>query len=301
MSRNIWINKREYPFTEHYFSTAEGRIHYVDEGTGESLLMVHGTPVWSFLYRKLIKDFSSLYRVVAPDHLGFGLSEKPSNWSARPIDHARNLTALIESLNLTDITLFVHDFGGPVGLSYALENPQKIKRLVIFNSWMWSLAGDKNIARGSRLFGGAVGKLLYQGLNLSPKFLIPQMMGDKSKLTREVHQHYLAPFPDWKTRYAPWRMAHELLASSDWFDSLWQKREHIKHIPALILWGMKDPGFGSQYLEKWKTVFNDAEIVEFPQAGHFVQEESPSEVSAAIQHFLKNTSSKIVTRSDQTV
>ena len=289
MTDKNWINNKEYPFTPNFFKLPEGRMHYVDEGEGDPVVMVHGTPVWSFVYRNLIKDLSANYRAIAPDHLGFGLSDKPENWSARPADHARNLDELIKNLNLKNITLVVHDFGGPIGLSYALENPQNVARLVIFNSWMWSLADDKNIARGSRLFGGALGKLLYKGLNLSPKMLIPQVTGDKSKLTKEIHQHYINAFPKWGDRHAPWAMARELLASSDWFDGLWQKRERIKNIPALILWGMKDPTLNPAYLERWRELFADSEIIEFPNAGHFLQEEEPTKISAAVRRFLSRT------------
>src|SRR5512146_856837 len=108
-----WINQNEYPFQSHFLDLAPGRMHYVDEGQGETILMVHGTPTWSFLYRRLIKELSPDYRVVAPDHLVFGLSDKPESFSYLPRDHAGNLTCLIESLNLKGITLVVHDFGGP--------------------------------------------------------------------------------------------------------------------------------------------------------------------------------------------
>ncbi len=100
--------------------------------------MVHGTPTWSFMYRHLIRDLSPRYRCIAPDHLGFGLSDRPAGWSYRPEDQARNLARLIETLGLKDLTLVVHDFGGPIGLAYALDHPENVRRLVLFNTWMWS-------------------------------------------------------------------------------------------------------------------------------------------------------------------
>ena len=114
-------------------------LHYIDEGRGDPVVMVHGTPTWSFLYRHVVKGLSKNYRCIAPDHIGFGLSDKPQGWSYTIEAQAKNLQVLLDSLDLEDITLVVHDFGGPIGLSYAIENPEKVSRLVIMNTWLWSL------------------------------------------------------------------------------------------------------------------------------------------------------------------
>ena len=128
-------------------------MHYVDVGAGPVILMVHGTPTWSFLYRRLITALSNDYRVVAPDHLGFGLSDKPTEAPYTPADHARRLAALISELGLSDLTLMVHDFGGPIGLAHALEQPDNVARLVLFNTWLWSVQKNKTAQQASRLFG----------------------------------------------------------------------------------------------------------------------------------------------------
>ena len=120
MENITWLNEQEYPFKPHYFDVGPGRIHYVDEGSGETVVMVHGSPVWSFIYRHLIKGLQANYRCIALDHLGFGLSDKPQKWIYTPEAHSDNLTKLIEHLQLKDITLVVHDFGGPIGLHYAI-------------------------------------------------------------------------------------------------------------------------------------------------------------------------------------
>lgn len=287
MMASEWINRTEYPFQPHFLEVADGRMHYVDEGRGAPVVMVHGTPTWSFLYRRLIARLTDTHRVVAPDHIGFGLSDKPREWSARPEDHARNLETLIERLRLEGVTLVVHDFGGPVGLSYAIKHPANVSRLVLFNTWMWSLAGDKAITRGSRLFGGALGRVLYKNLNFSPRVLMRSVMGDKSKLTPEAHRHYTAAFPTRRDRHAPWALARELTGSGGWYESLWRERGRIEAKPALLLWGMKDPAFGPDYLQRWKGLFIDAEAVEFPAAGHFVQEEEGANLVPIIRNFLK--------------
>ncbi len=287
MAELSWINRDEYPFESHYFELDPGRMHYVDEGQGSPVVMVHGTPTWSFLYRDLIKELSRSHRVVAVDHIGFGLSDKPEAYSYRPEELAQNLTALIEQLNLRDITLVVHDFGGPIGLSYAIDHPGNVKALVLFNTWMWSLQGNSSVKMASRLLGNPIGRFLYKRMNFSPRMLMKAAMGDKSKLTKEIHQHYINVFPEPQDRQAPWTFARELLGSSNWYDRLWQQRERIKDKPTLILWGMKDPTFSASDLERWAALFTDAEIVKFPEAGHFVPEEEEGNLAPIVERFLE--------------
>ena len=139
-----WLDTNEYPFQSNYFTTDYGKLHFIDEGKGDVILFVHGTPTWSFLYRNYIKAFSKTYRCVALDHIGFGLSDKPKNYPGTPQEHAKNLNLLIEHLNLKNITLVVHDFGGPIGMSYALSYPENVKRIVMFNTWLWETKNDKD-------------------------------------------------------------------------------------------------------------------------------------------------------------
>lgn len=207
-----WIDRTEYPFTPHYLDLHMGRMHYVDEGQGgPPVVMVHGTPTWSLLYRRLIKELSGSYRCIAPDNIGFGLSDRPDGWSYRPEDHARNVRTLIERLDLRDITLVVHDFGGPLGLSYAVERPDNVRALVLFNTWMWSLADDVSIKRGAGLFSGPFGRFMYRRLNFSPRMMIRLAWGDKSKLTRGIHRHYIDAFETPQdrpaTRRGRWRVS----------------------------------------------------------------------------------------------
>ena len=286
MSNATWIDRNDYPFASHYFQTPAGRMHYLDEGSGSPVVMVHGTPTWSYLYRDLIRKISRHHRVIAADNLGFGLSDKPEGWSYRPQDHARNLELLIGHLGLRDITLVVHDFGGPIGLSYAVAHPQNVARLVLFNTWMWSLRGNTMVEKGSGFFGGGLGKFLYTKMNFSPKVLLKSFYGDKSKLTPNIHRHYLAPFASSSDRMSTWIFAKELIGSSDWFNGLWENRGRIASIPALLLWGMKDPSFDKEALARWKGLFLDATVMEFPDAGHFVQEEAPEKAAAAVEKFI---------------
>ncbi len=281
-----WVDSSMYPFQPHTFHVSAGEMHYVDEGHGKPIVMVHGTPTWSFLYRHLIRGLSTGYRVIAPDHLGFGLSDKPGFWSYKPSDHARNLCNLIEQFELKDLTLVVHDFGGPIGLSYAVEHPENVSAIVLFNTFMWSLKGDPAFERPARLFNNALGRFAYRNLNFSPAVMIRAAWGDKRKLTREIHRHYLQALPTPADRQGTWVFLQELIGSSSWYGGLWAQRERIRDIPVQILWGMKDIAFREKELHKWENLFPQAQVMRFPEAGHFVQEEEGERLVPVVRGFL---------------
>jgi haloalkane dehalogenase len=151
-----WLDVRAYPFAHHWLPLPGGeRMHYVDEGAGEPMLFVHGTPSWSFEWRHLIRGLSSTHRCIAPDLPGFGLSSRPRDLAYTPEAHAEALRAFVRGLRLTGFTLVVHDFGGPIGLPLALDPELGVRRLVVLNSWMWRVDDDPAMARASRLLGGA--------------------------------------------------------------------------------------------------------------------------------------------------
>lgn len=285
-----WLDRTEYPFRSRWFTATAGRMHYVDEGQGEPVVMVHGTPTWSFLYRHLIRTLRDGYRCVAADHLGFGLSEAPATWSYLPVDHARNLTKLIEALGLRDVTLVVHDYGGPIGLSYAIEHPENVRRLVLFNTWMWSFAGEPRVEWFSRLLGGRIGQALYQR-RFSTRVMLRNAVVDRTRYTAAVHRHYDAALDTPARRHATWVLARELAGSADWFESLWQRRDRIARHPALLLWGRDDPAFGA-LLPRWRTVFERATVKEFAGAGHAPPEERAAEVVPLLSEFLAKGESR---------
>jgi haloalkane dehalogenase len=262
-------------------------MHYVDEGTGEPLLFVHGTPTWSFEWRELIRAFAPTYRCIAPDHIGFGLSDRPHNFPYTPEAHAENLAGFIQKLNPAPFTLLVHDYGGPIGLPICLEQPERVKRLVLLNTWMWSFVGDRGMERNARFAGSWLGRLLYRWANFSLRVITPQAYADKSKLTPQIHRHYLDRFPDrWSREAVLWRLAQSLLGSSHYYDTLWQKRAKLSGRPALIIWGMKDPAFPPYQLARWREVLPSARVVELDNAGHWPHEEAPDRVIDEIRSFL---------------
>jgi pimeloyl-ACP methyl ester carboxylesterase len=286
MSATLAVNRTLYPFRSNAVEIDGHRMHYVDEGEGPPIVLVHGTPTWSFLYRHLIPALAETHRVIAPDNLGFGLSDKPRGADYRPEAHARRLRVVIERLGLKEVVLVVHDFGGPIGLSYAVERPDEVRALVLFNTWMWSLAGTPAETM-SRILSGSLGRFAYERLNLSPRVLLKIGFADRRKLTAEVHRHYLDAFPSPAERHAPWVFARELMGSAAWYESLWERRERLAGKPALLLWGMRDQAFGPPALARWRDALPAARVVEFPDAGHFVQEEAPEAAVREIREFLR--------------
>ncbi len=285
-----WLDRQAYPFQAHSVQLPAGRMHYVDEGRGPPLLLVHGTPTWSFEWRHLIAGLAGSHRVIAPDHLGFGLSERPADFGYRPEDHAAALAAFVDRLGLADFTLVVHDYGGPIALPLALDGSRRVGRLVVINSWMWSFEDDRGMRRKARLASGALGRFLYRRLNFSLRVLTPSVYGDRRKLTPAIHRQYLEPFSDVQSRsLVLWPLARALLGSSAHYRALWERREQLGALPALIVWGLRDGAFPAPQLARWRQVMPRAEVLELPAAGHWPHEEAPAEVLAAVRAFLQKT------------
>ena len=281
-----WLDRILYPFQHHVLALQPGRIHYIDEGEGEPVVFVHGTPTWSFVWRQQIKSLSRNYRCIAPDHLGFGLSDNPAGFAYTPEAHAENLEALLDHLQLKNITLVVHDFGGPVGLRYALRHPENVKNLIILNTWMWSLQDEKRLMKISSFMRGGIGRFLYMRGNLSARVLLPKGYHERKHLTKDIYRHYLKPFSSASDRLGTWRFAVALQEANPYFSTLWEQREKLNHIPMLLIWGEKDSLLPLRWLAKWKLTYPDAQMVPL-RAGHFLQDEKGGEVSDAMRTFLE--------------
>lgn len=282
---NKWLNKTAYPFTAQYFSIHGYRMHYIDEGMGETILFVHGTPSWSFDFRNLIKRLQTSYRCIAIDHIGFGLSDKPEYYDYSTQHHSEILEAFILEKQLENITLVVHDFGGPIGMNVAIRHSNLIKRIVILNSWLWSSEHDPDFIRMRRILKSPLLPFLYRYLNFSPRFILPNSFGDH-RLPKHLISQFTRPFADKTQRNGAVAFAQSLLNDQDWFESLWQKRQAIAHKPLLLIWGMKDPFLKHHLLEKFEQHFRHHTSLRLETAGHFPQEEQPEAVAAAIDRFM---------------
>jgi haloalkane dehalogenase len=283
LSQPAWLDTQAYPFAPRYVDLAGGWMHYIDEGRGAPVLFVHGTPTWSFEYRQVIKTLSPHVRCIAPDHLGFGLSERPVRFAYTPEAHAAALKEFVTRLGLDDLTLVVHDFGGPIGLPLCFDPTVRVKRLVLMNTWMWPFDGDPDMQRKARIAGGALGKLLYEYANFSLKVLMPSAYGDKKKLTPAIHRQYLEVFRDRKARVRVLHaLARALSGSRDYYASLLAQASKLKPLPTLIIWGMKDSAFQPAQLARWRDLLPYAKVVELPDAGHWPHEEEPDDVARLV-------------------
>lgn len=274
-----------YPFKSNYIKLKAGKMHYIDEGQGEVILFVHGTPTWSFLYRDYVKALSKNYRCIAIDHIGFGLSDRPDSFAGTPEAHNVNLTEFIERLNLKNVTLVVHDFGGPIGLPYAINNSNNVKRIVMFNTWLWETKNNPEVQKVDKIINSGMGKFMYLRMNFSPKVLLKKAFYDKCNLTKEAHRHYKEVFPDKQSRIYAYKIAQSLMGSSDWYQEQWNKIDSIENIPLLILWGVRDEFFPEAYLNKWAERLPHAEVKKL-ESGHFVQEEQTEKSIQYLKEFL---------------
>jgi haloalkane dehalogenase len=284
-----WLDRTEYPFESNYLDLEPGRLHYVDEGEGRPILMLHGNLTWSFLYRKVIRDLSDEHRCIAPDYFGFGLSDKPRYWSYRPADHARMIEAFVEELGLDDVTLVVQDWGGPIGLSYAERHPDDVHSLVICNSWCWPIENRLRARTVSTLLGGPVGRYFGKRYNFFADRLLPMGFADRSRLTDAVKRHYTEPLANPEDRKGTWTFARELTGSSAWLEDLWEMRAAVAGEQALLCWGMQGSMFGADALRTWQGLYPDARTAEFDDAGHFLPEEKGPELAAEIRRFLSES------------
>lgn len=278
-------NPQEYPFQFRVFETEGVNMHYIDEGSGPILLFVHGTPSWSYDFRKVILELKNRYRCIAPDHIGFGLSDKPEKFDYSTMAHARRMEQWMRYLKAEDVTLILHDFGGPIGWQAALNMPDKIRNIVFINTWLRSSEGERDFEKMKIILKSPLLPFLYRYLNFSARFLLPQSFGNR-KLSAGERQPYIRPFAKRAMRSGPLAFARSLLHDQQWFEQLWEQREKLQHTRKMILWGDKDPVVKMPYLSRLMESFPEASAVIISGAGHFPQEEAPQQVLDALLPFL---------------
>ncbi len=279
----------EYPFTSHWFTIAGHVQHYVDEGSGPVLLMVHGNPTWSFAWRHLIKDLSRDHRVIAIDHLGCGFSSKPQDRNLYTLDgHIQRLSALVRLLDLHNVTLFAHDWGGAIGMGCAGRMADRFRRFVLMNTGAFhSNAIPFRIALCRIPVLGVLGD---RGLNLFARAALT--MAVEKPLTAAARTGFIAPYNSWNNRIAvhefvqdiPLKPSHRSYATlTEVEKSLSQFRDH----PMQLIWGMKDWCFTpNDFLEVFRRRFANAGVLEIPDSGHYVFEDAAEELLQQVRLFL---------------
>ncbi len=284
-----------FPTTTHTFRTPAGRMAYTDVGDGPPVVLLHGNPTSAHLYRALIDTLAPEYRCIAPDYLGFGRSEAPSDFSYRPPAHATHVETLLRRLGLTDLTLVLHDWGGPIGLSYALRHPTTVRRLVLTNTWAWPLNRRPLIWLFGGLVNTTIGRLLVERGNAFARVIMPLTLG------RASFELDPTEWPSWIDAYAEaldtpvrrracWTFARSLLRETPWLRALWTHRSRLRDCEPLLCWGQADPAFGTEATrQRWQGLFPEAETHCWPHVGHYVPEEKGAAFAARVQSFLRST------------
>jgi pimeloyl-ACP methyl ester carboxylesterase len=277
-----------YPFEGKVLDVDAGRLHYLDEGAGDPLLMVHGNPTWSFYYRDLVLALRDRYRCVVPDHLGCGLSDKPSDWGYTINDHVDNLVRLIDELDLRRATLVVHDWGGVIGYLAALRRPGRFARFVVFNSGVFLLP----LPRALTVFRLPLyGPIVIRGLNAFLHAGLRYAVVHKERFRGAVREGYLAPYDTWAHRVAVLRFVQEIPIephhpNRQLLPELDRQLPSLAGFPHLIVWGRKDWVFHEGYLQGWRERFPNAEVHVLEDASHWVVEEASDRVIPMVEEFL---------------
>ena len=275
---------RELFDVEHRFLDLGGaRIHYVDEGVGETILLLHGNPAWSFLYRKIIARLKDEFRCVALDYPGYGMSSAPAGYRFTPREHSALLERFVDRLALSELTLMVQDWGGPVGLGLAGRRPQLFRRLIIGNTFAWPLNGEFRVRMFSALMGGPIGRTLNRRLMLVPRVFFARGLAQEPP--REVLDLYFAPWRD-PARRAPAAIGpKQLIAAADYLTEVEANLPKIADRPALIVWGTKDFAFGEGERKRFEATFPNHRTILFDNASHFLQEDVGERIAEAFKSF----------------
>ena len=279
----------EYAFRSRFHDLDGLRYHYLDEGSGEPLLMVHGNPTWSFLYRRLIDEFSASHRVLAVDHIGCGLSDKPQRYDYSLARHIENLERLVERLDLRDLTLLVHDWGGAIGLGAFVRQPERIKRLVLFNTAAFRSKEMPLRIAVCRI--PWVGEFLVRGLNGFARCALFMATAKPDRMTPAVRAGYLAPYDSWANRIAIDRFVRDIPLnerhpSYETLQRIEAGLDVFRDKPILLAWGMRDWCFTPRFLDRWIEYFPTARVERFADAGHYVTEDAHEHIVPLLREFL---------------
>ena len=281
MYRPTWIPERLYPFASRFAEAEGARVHYADEGEGPPLLLLHGNPTWSFLYRDVIRGLSDRFRCIAVDLPGFGLSQPPPGYGFTPAEHARVLERFVTRLDLTGVTMMVQDWGGPIGFAAATRHPGRFERFVIGNTWAWPKA-DLGTQAFSRMLGGPIGRRLILHRNLFVERVLPGGVRLR-RLPEEVMAAYRGPFPTPASRWPTAVFPREILGSRAFLAEVESGLGALRDRPALLVWPTRDVAFREPERRRWEAIFPDHRTVLLHGAGHYIQEDAPDAIVAAIR------------------
>lgn len=283
-----------FPFTSRFAQTTAGRMAYVDAGSGDPVVMLHGNPTWGYLYRRFIPPLAARHRAIVPDYIGFGRSQKPDR-DLRLADHIGNFTDLVLRLDLRNITLVMQDWGGPIGLGFATAHPDRVKRLVVMNTWAFRIREGTPLHPLLEQFRvPGVGEAFVQGANLFVEGFLPAGIHQRHRINDTMMRAYRAPFPDFNSRAPILAFPRDIPVGDDHpsTPTMGAIEDRLKalRVPMLIVWGMRDLALPAALIEaRWLKYFADAEVHRLEHAGHFLQEDEPDRIVDIILGFMDRT------------
>lgn len=279
------VDRGEYPWTpeRHGVDRQHHKMAYLDEGDGPPVVLVHGNPTWSYTWRNFVKTLRPRTRCIAPDHIGFGCSDKPRDPTYHSLErHIRNLTSLLRHLELDKVTLVLADWGGPVGLGWATRNPEKVERLVLLNTWAMRSEGLLKFPLSFRLLRSpGVGEILIQKHNLWVERFIALGMAKRDRVTETLLEAYRAPFPFPDDRAAILRFMRmvPMRGGDESYETMGAIEAGLERldVPVQLYWGARDQALTPRVAEYFADLLPQASregIVTLPDVGHFVQEDA---------------------------
>ncbi len=278
------VDRSEYPFTSRFLTDRGARLHYLDEGDGPPILFLHGNPTWSYLYRDVIRDLREKARCVAPDYPGFGGSRAPSDYGFLPREHAAAVRRLVEYLGLRDVVLVGHDWGGPIGLSLAVDHPEWFRAIVLCNTWCWE--PDWMLYLFSAAVGGPAGRYLCEKHNFFVRWLMPLGVS-RWEIGSEVPAAYRDPLKGPRRRRATWVFPRSIRTEAPWIRSVRQRLGRLPGLPVDLVVGINDWFFGrASVVDRWRRLFPGLSVHRVPGASHYLQEDRPEALARVVRRRL---------------
>ena len=286
------LSRHEFPFESKFAAVNGVRIHYVEQGRGDPVLFIHGNPTWSYLWRNIIPKVAETHRAIAVDLLGFGKSDRPKDADYSFEQHCAVITGFIESMALRNLSLVLHDWGGPIGMSYAVDHKENVANVVLLSTFVAPVAMAPPLAFALRLLRVRwLSTFVIQRLNLFLPVVLRFGVARRSNLTRDVLRQYYAPFPDYQSRRPVRRWPEQLPLGPA--DSTYQALERMgEALPSfdrrvLVLKAAQDPILTMSRAKWLVQTLPNARLQVVEKAGHYAQEDQPEKVAAAISRFLK--------------
>lgn len=296
INKRINISKASfdlYPFENRYINIGGHQLHYIEEGEGDAVVMLHGNPSWSFYYRNLIQRLSPFYHCLAPDHIGMGYSDKPGDdiYNYTLSQRVKDFEEFLEKKGIDqNITLILHDWGGIIGMSFACRHPRAIKKIIILNTSAFHLPEGKKFPLFLNFTRTTPGEFFLRAFN-SFSIGATRIGVRRTKMSSDVRKAYIAPYNSWKNRIGILRFVQDIpLKKNDPAFDLVSDVQNNLHLfsntPVLIAWGMKDKVFDELFLNKWVDYLPHAKVHRFEDCGHYVLEDAQEEIGKLVVDFL---------------